>query len=118
MKQAFINSICHEIRTPLNAIVGFSDLIMNEDIDEETRREFPAEIQKSTQLLTGLVNSMLEVANLDVSEDKLPCEPVDIRNMCMQEMEKISPKPRIKYQLGYYQKIHCLFRQMPNISLW
>ena len=99
MKQAFINSICHEIRTPLNAIVGFSDLIMNEDIDEETRREFPAEIQKSTQLLTGLVNSMLEVANLDVSEDKLPCEPVDIRNMCMQEMEKISPKPRIKYQL-------------------
>lgn len=99
MKQAFINSICHEIHTPLNAIVGFSDLIMNEDIDEETRREFPAEIQKSTQLLTGLVNSMLEVANLDVSEDKLPCEPVDIRNMCMQEMEKISPKPRIKYQL-------------------
>lgn len=42
MKQAFINSICHEIRTPLNSIVGFSDLIMNEDIDEETRREFPA----------------------------------------------------------------------------
>ena len=33
MKQSFINSICHEIRTPLNAIVGFSDLIMNEEID-------------------------------------------------------------------------------------
>mgnify|MGYP002801514307 FL=1 len=99
MKQAFINSICHEIRTPLNSIVGFSDLIMNEDIDEETRREFPAEIQKSTQLLTGLVNSMLEVANLDVSEDKLPCEPTDIRNICIQEIEKISPKLGIKYQL-------------------
>lgn len=99
MKQAFINSICHEIRTPLNSIVGFSDLIMNEDIDEEMRREFPAEIQKSTLLLTGLVNSMLEVANLDVSEDKLPCEPTDIRNICIQEIEKISPKLGIKYQL-------------------
>lgn len=99
MKQAFINSICHEIRTPLNSIVGFSDLIMNEDIDEEMRREFPAEIQKSTLQLTGLVNSMLEVANLDVSEDRLPCEPVDIRSICIQEMETISPKLGIKYKL-------------------
>lgn len=99
MKQAFINSICHEIRTPLNAIVGFSDLIMNTDIDEETRKEFPAEIQKSTLLLTNLVNSMLEVANLDVSEDKLPCEPTDMRNICIQEMERVSKKPEIQYRL-------------------
>lgn len=99
MKQAFINSICHEIRTPLNSIVGFSDLIMNTDIDEETRREFPAEIQKSTQLLTGLVNSMLEVASLDVSEDRLPCEDIDIRNICIQEMERITHKKEIEYQL-------------------
>lgn len=99
MKQAFINSICHEIRTPLNAIVGFSDLIMNEEIDEEMRREFPAEIQKSTVLLTGLVNSMLEVANLDVSEEKLPCEAADLRDICTQEMEQLNKKPGIEYIL-------------------
>lgn len=99
MKQAFINSICHEIRTPLNAIVGFSDLIMNEEIDEEMRREFPAEIQKSTVLLTGLVNSMLEVASLDVSEEKLPCEAADLRDICTQEMELLNKKPGIEYIL-------------------
>ncbi len=99
MKQAFINSICHEIRTPLNAIVGFSDLIMNEDIDAEMRREFPAEIQKSTVLLTGLVNSMLEVANLDVSEEKLPCEAADLKDICTQEMELLNKKPGIEYIL-------------------
>lgn len=99
MKQAFINSICHEIRTPLNAIVGFSDLIMNEDIDAEIRREFPAEIQKSTVLLTGLVNSMLEVANLDVSEEKLPCEAADLKDICTQEMELLNKKPGIEYIL-------------------
>lgn len=99
MKQAFINSICHEIRTPLNAIVGFSDLIMNEDIDAEMRREFPAEIQKSTVMLTGLVNSMLEVANLDVSEEKLPCEAADLKDICTQEMEQLNKKPGIDYIL-------------------
>lgn len=99
MKQAFINSICHEIRTPLNAIVGFSDLIMNPEIDEEMRQEFPAEIQKNTVLLTSLVNSMLEVANLDVSEEKLPCAPTDIRAICIQEMERLERKPAITYRL-------------------
>ena len=53
MKTAFINSICHEIRTPLNSIVGFSDLIFNDEIDKETREGFSQEIQKSTILLTS-----------------------------------------------------------------
>lgn len=99
MKQAFINSICHEIRTPLNAIVGFSDLIMNPEIDEEMRLEFPAEIQKSTKLLTSLISSMLEVANLDVSEERLPSEPVNINHICMQEIDILrgSQKAGIEY---------------------
>lgn len=99
MKQEFINSICHEIRTPLNAIVGFSDLIMNEDIDIEMRKEFPDEIQRSTNLLTDLVNSMLEVANLDVSEEKLPCRSTDIFKVCLQEMEQQKTKAELEYKL-------------------
>lgn len=99
MKQEFINSICHEIRTPLNSIVGFSDLIMNEEIDKEIRREFPAEIQKNTALLTNLVNSMLEVANLDVSEEKLPCQPTDIISIFVQGMEQLEKKAGIEYKL-------------------
>lgn len=99
MKQSFINSICHEIRTPLNAIVGFSDLIMNEEIDTEMRKEFPPEIQKNTVLLTSLINSMLEVANLDVSEEKLPCQPIDLKTICMHEMEQIKKKEGIEYKL-------------------
>lgn len=99
MKQSFINSICHEIRTPLNAIVGFSDLIMNEEIDAEMRKEFPPEIQKNTVLLTSLINSMLEVANLDVSEEKLPCKPIDIKNICVHEMKQLKKKEGIEYKL-------------------
>lgn len=117
MKQAFINSICHEIRTPLNAIVGFSDLVMNTDIDEEMRREFPAEIQKNTVLLTSLVNNMLEVANLDVSEEKLPCESTDIRSICIQEMEKVTRKPGIEYQLDITEETMMIPTNVQYLSL-
>lgn len=101
MKTAFINSICHEIRTPLNAIVGFSDLIFNEDIDEETRKEFPKEIQGNTNVLISLINNMLEVSSLDVSEEKLPCASADINHICRNEMDNLMrfSKPEIDYRL-------------------
>lgn len=101
MKTAFINSICHEIRTPLNAIVGFSDLIFNQDIDDEMRKEFPKEIQTNTNILISLINNMLEVSSLDVSEEKLPCAPADINHICRNEMDGLMrfAKPEIDYRL-------------------
>lgn len=101
MKTAFINSICHEIRTPLNAIVGFTGILFDENIDEELRQTFPDEVQRNSSLLTSLINSMLEVSNLDVSDEQLPCEPTNINNICNQEMKQIKKeaKPCISYHL-------------------
>lgn len=89
MKKAFISSICHEIRTPLNSIVGFSDLILDETMDAETRREFPPLIQKSAKLLTSLIEDMLQVASLDVSEEELPLESVDMNTICEHDLYKV-----------------------------
>lgn len=102
MKTVFINSMCHEIRTPLNAVVGFSSLIFDETIDQELRQDFPEEIQRNTLLLTGLINSMLEVANLDVSEEKLPCDITDLNAIFQNEMERIrmNCKPEINFHLN------------------
>lgn len=82
MKAAFMNSMCHEIRTPLNSIVGFSNLINEEYIDTETRKSFSDQIRHNTFLLTSLVDNMLEVANLDSSEEKLPCDDVSLNSIC------------------------------------
>lgn len=94
MKTLFIRSVCHEIRTPLNAIVGFSDLLCMSDIDEEMRQSFPPEIQKNSLLLTSLISRMLEVAELDVSNERLPVEPTDIHVVCVQSMELLQDKGR------------------------
>ena len=72
---------------------------MNEEIDAEMRKEFPPEIQKNTVLLTSLINSMLEVANLDVSEEKLPCQPTDLKSICVHEMKQLKKKEGIEYKL-------------------
>lgn len=42
---------------------------------------------------------MLEVASLDVSEEKLPCEDVDLREICLEEMKRLNRKDGIDYKL-------------------
>lgn len=89
MKTAFINSMCHEIRTPLNAINGFSNLLLDKSIDDECKEEFPELIQENTDVLTRLINDLLEVSTLSSSLDELPTEQADIYAICRQEMDRL-----------------------------
>ena len=69
-------------------------------IDKETREGFSQEIQKSTILLTSLIDNMLEISSLDVSQEKLPCKEANLNSICIQEMTLLnrSHKPDIDYR--------------------
>lgn len=112
MKTAFINSMCHEIRTPLNAINGFSNLLLDKSIDDECKEEFPELIQKNTDVLTRLINDLLEVSTLSSSLDELPTEQADIYAICRQEMDRlksVDKKNGIDYCLDI-EEGNCAFR--------
>lgn len=103
MKTAFINSMCHEIRTPLNAIVGFSGILTDETIisDEAMKKEYCDLITVNARMLTSLIDHLLVIANLDSSDELLPCAQTDIKAICRQEMQKLESqrKPEITYYL-------------------
>lgn len=99
MKTAFLNSICHEIRTPLNSISGFSELIFDESLDMDTKREFQHLIQSNSAALASLMDNMLELSKLVSSDLPLPVEPADVYGLCVEEMsilEKTISKKEIK----------------------
>jgi len=66
MKNNFIKQISHEIRTPLNILSGFTQLITSPGIrlSDKDRDEASQQILKSTDRITGLVNKMLELADI------------------------------------------------------
>lgn len=102
MKSAFINSICHEIRTPLNAINGFSDILTDDSSTQEEKKEYQQIIQQNTHLLATLLNSLIEVANLNSFTDNLPLEETDLLPYCRNEMEYLQlteGKASIDYSL-------------------
>lgn len=94
MKTAFISSMCHEIRTPLNAIVGFSDLLLDPSFGPGDRETFSAKVSLSAGELTAIIDGMIEVASLDISDERLPVEPYDISVICAEEMEYLAKHAR------------------------
>lgn len=67
MKTAFIQQISHEIRTPLNILSGFTQIITNPDmqLDNETKNDINQKILENTNRITGLVNKMLELSDVN-----------------------------------------------------
>lgn len=64
MKSAFLSNINHEIRTPLNAIIGFSEILIDEE-DEEQRRQYVNIIRENNGMLQQLIDGILSISNIE-----------------------------------------------------
>lgn len=71
-KSRFIANISHEIRTPLNAVLGFSQLFANDQIEltAEERKQYAELIMTNGNMLLKLVDDVLEVSKIEVGKLK------------------------------------------------
>ena len=69
MKSIFIKQISHEIRTPLNIICGFTQVLTTTDaeLDKAEKRDMSVQIIDNAERITGLVNKMLALAEINSS---------------------------------------------------
>jgi signal transduction histidine kinase len=65
LKDAFLNNISHEIRTPLNAIIGFSDLLAFESINNKKVAKYAEHIRSSGLGLMQMVNDIIDYSLLE-----------------------------------------------------
>ena len=77
-KTRFLATMSHELRTPLNAIIGFSEMIMQEDVlmlDPARRKEYAQLINDSGQHLLSVVNGILDISKMESGNFELTPEP-------------------------------------------
>lgn len=73
LKSSFVASISHELRTPLALISGYSQSLLELDLDDVARRRFIERIDGTANRMRGLVDQLLDVATLE--SDRLAVDP-------------------------------------------
>jgi cell cycle sensor histidine kinase DivJ len=77
-KTRFLATMSHELRTPLNAIIGFSEMIVQEDVlmlDATRRKEYAQLINDSGQHLLSVVNGILDMSKMESGNFEIAPEP-------------------------------------------
>ncbi len=77
LKSTFVANMSHEIRTPLNAIVGFSNLLPNEE-DSELKKEYTKLINTSSDMLLRLINDILDLSKIEAGIIEMATEKFDM----------------------------------------
>ncbi|HZK92562.1 MAG TPA: ATP-binding protein, partial [Prolixibacteraceae bacterium] len=81
LKTAFLQNISHKIRTPLNGIIGFSELLNQEDLNAEEIKEFTGLIAQSGKRLVEIVNNVLDISKIQNGQYKIEQKPVLINSV-------------------------------------
>ena len=79
-KSSFLANTSHEIRTPLNGLLGLAHLAMRQELPEERRQQYLAQIVDSAQALAGIMSDILDVSKIEAGKLALDDTPFDLRD--------------------------------------
>ena len=90
-RREFIANASHELRTPLFALGGFLELMDDEELDEDTRREFLAAMREQVARLTRLATDLLDLSRLDAGRIRVERQVFDLEPLAQTVAEEFSP---------------------------
>ncbi len=105
-KSDFLAKVSHEIRTPLNAILGFAEVMMEEQfgpIGNDRYKEYLRDIHLSGAHVLSLVNDLLDLSKIEAGKMELEFERIDINAVvgeCASIMQTQASRARVVMRLS------------------
>jgi signal transduction histidine kinase/DNA-binding response OmpR family regulator/CHASE3 domain sensor protein len=84
VKTELLSTVSHELRTPLTGVLGFAELLLRQNPDEDTRRQYLTTIHREARRLTALINDFLDLQKIEEGRFALMLEPVDLAEVLRQ----------------------------------
>lgn len=95
-KTQFLANMSHEIRTPLGVIAGFTDLALDPAQNESERQNALLRIKKNSDLLTELVNDILDLSKIEANKLDLEIKETETMKFLNDLAESMSIKAKEK----------------------
>lgn len=103
-KSEFLANMSHELRTPLNAILGFSEMIMRQEvlfgeICSKRTEEYARSVHRSGAHLLSLVNDLLDLSRIEAGQSDLAPEPVVVADLMGELVTTFTPQAACRNQV-------------------
>lgn len=92
MKAELITNVSHDLKTPLTAIITYINLLQDENITEEQRKEYLDTLDRKSIRLKVLIEDLFEVSKANSQNMKLDLVKVDLMNLIKQVSYEMTDK--------------------------
>jgi signal transduction histidine kinase len=90
-RKQFIASASHELRTPIFSLGGFLELLEDEELDDETRGQFLAQLRGQVARMRKLATELLDLSRLESGALELRSEPTDVGELAREIAGEFTP---------------------------
>lgn len=108
-KSEFLAKMSHEIRTPLNGILGFTYLLLDDELADE-HREYLDIVKSAAESLLGIINDVLDVSKIEARKLELDLRPFDVR-LCV---DRVIHSLQLRAQEKGIRLEHSLSQDVPE----
>jgi signal transduction histidine kinase len=91
-RKAFIANASHELRTPIFSLGGYVELMRDEELDEETQREFLDQMDSQIKRMTKLSTDLLDLSKIDTGSLAIKPEEVDLTGLVQSVRREFEPQ--------------------------
>ncbi len=95
MKSVFLSNMSHEIRTPLNSIIGFSDLLLDEDATHDEREMYSSMISTAGRSLLQLIEDIIDISKIEAGQLRINKTEFEV-NHVLEELWLTFEKEKVK----------------------
>ncbi|RDI42176.1 sensor histidine kinase [Falsibacillus pallidus] len=109
MRKEFISNISHDIQSPLSNIKGYTNLLENESLSVEDRRQYTSIINDEIKRLSTMTKQLLLLASLDRNDQMLEKKPFNVGQQIKELVRN--------YQYLVSEKGIMLSYSLPNVEI-